>query len=76
MSSTVLGLRENSNKQSGVVWVRSVGINQRAETVLDYIRWVMVHKRDPAAGVAAPTVPKTAAAVAPADLIVPDLSIR
>jgi len=46
VSSTVLGLRENSNRQSGVVWVRSTGINQRAEMVLDYIRWVMVHKRD------------------------------
>jgi 2-methylfumaryl-CoA hydratase len=69
--STVLGLRENSNRASGVVWVRSTGTNQRGETVLDYVRWVMVHKRDPAADVAAPVVPKTAAAVAAADLIVP-----
>ncbi len=44
--STVLGLRENSNRKSGVVWVRSTGINQRDEMVLDYMRWVMVHKRD------------------------------
>ena len=71
VSSKVLGLRENSNRASGVVWVRSTGVNQRGEMVLDYIRWVMVHKRDPAAPVAAPVVPKTAAAVAPADLIVP-----
>ena len=69
--STVLGLRENSNRASGVVWVRSTGSNQRGEMVLDYVRWVMVHKRDPQATVAAPVVPKTAAAVAPADLIVP-----
>jgi 2-methylfumaryl-CoA hydratase len=62
-------------RQSGVVWVRSVGTNQRAEMVLDYIRWVMVHKRDPAAEVGAPVVPKTAASVAPADLVVPDLSM-
>ena len=54
VSSTVLGLRENSNKQSGVVWVRSVGTNQRAEMVLDYIRWVMVHKRDHTTQVGAP----------------------
>jgi 2-methylfumaryl-CoA hydratase len=75
VSSKVLGLRENLNKQSGVVWVRSTGLNQRAEMVLDYIRWVMVHKRDHAAPVHAPVVPKTAPSVAPADLIVPDLSM-
>src|SRR6185312_17139490 len=37
--------------------------------------WVMVHKRDPAAHVHAPVVPKTAPSVAPADLIVPNLSM-
>jgi 2-methylfumaryl-CoA hydratase len=69
--SRVLGLRENSNRASGVVWVRSTGVNQRGEMVLDYVRWVMVHKRDPQAPVAAPVVPKTAPSVAPADLVVP-----
>src|ERR1700730_8990182 len=65
--STVLGLRENSNRASGVVWVRSIGVNQQGAMVLDYVRWVMVHKRDPAAPVGAPVVPETAASVAPAD---------
>jgi 2-methylfumaryl-CoA hydratase len=69
--SSVLGLRENSNRQSGVVWVRSTGINQKGEMVLDYVRWVMVNKRSPEAVVGAPVVPKTAASVKPADLIVP-----
>ena len=56
--------------------MRSTGTNQRGEMVLDYVRWVMVHKRDPQAAVGAPVVPKTAAAVAPADLIVPaDLTL-
>jgi len=73
--STVLGLRENSNLASGVVWVRSIGTNQRGEMVLDYVRCVMVHKRDPAAAIGEPVVPKTAPAVAPADLIVPDVSM-
>lgn len=72
VSSTVLGLRENSNHASGVVWVRSVGVNQRNEMVLDYVRWVMVHKRDHTAAVGAPVVPKTAPSVAAADLIVPE----
>ena len=70
--STVLGLRENSNKASGVVWVRSTGVNQKGEMVLDYVRWVMVHKRDPQASVQATTVPKTAPSVKPEDLIVPE----
>jgi 2-methylfumaryl-CoA hydratase len=50
--SEVIGLRENSNRQSGVVYVRSRGANQRGETVVDYLRWVMVRKRD--AGAPAP----------------------
>ena len=69
--STVLGLRENANRESGVVWVRTIGANQRGETALDYVRWVMVRKRDPAAAVAPPQVPKTKPSVAPAELVVP-----
>jgi 2-methylfumaryl-CoA hydratase len=69
--STVLGLRENSNRTSGVVWVRSTGVNQKGEMVLDYVRWVMVNKRDAASVMAPPVVPKTAASVSSVDLIVP-----
>ena len=47
--SQVIALKENSNKQTGVVTVRSRGFNQRGQCVLDYVRWVMVRKRDPAA---------------------------
>ncbi|RXK04387.1 hypothetical protein CRV07_11415 [Halarcobacter ebronensis] len=46
MSSTVIGLKENSNGKSGVVYVHSIGKNQRDEEVLNFKRWVMVHKRD------------------------------
>ncbi|HBD92337.1 MAG TPA: hypothetical protein DC061_18120, partial [Gemmobacter sp.] len=42
--STVIGLKENSNGKSGVVYVRTRGLNQRDEVVLDYVRWVMVRK--------------------------------
>ena len=69
--STVIGLKENSNRQTGTVYVRSVGSNQRGETVLDYCRWVMVRKRDPEAPVAAATVPELPEAVRVADLAVP-----
>jgi hypothetical protein len=45
-TSTVIGLKENSNRQTGVVYVRSVGTNQLQEMVVEYVRWVMVKKRD------------------------------
>ena len=63
-SSTVIGLKENSSRETGVVYVRTTGRNQHRETVLDYVRWVMVNKRDKAAKVAEEHVPPTAPAVA------------
>jgi 2-methylfumaryl-CoA hydratase len=69
--SEVIGLRENSNRQTGTVYVRSQGFNQRGESVVDYIRWVMVRKRDPASPAPAPVVPALSDAVAPAALRVP-----
>lgn len=44
--SEVIGVKQNSNGKSGVVYVRTTGLNQRDEAVLEYIRWVMVRKRD------------------------------
>ena len=35
--STVIGLKQNSNGQSGVVYVRTQGINQHGQAVLDYV---------------------------------------
>ncbi|WP_417814485.1 MaoC family dehydratase [Thalassospira alkalitolerans] len=62
--STVTGLKENSNGKTGVVYVNSVGRNQRGEMVLDYNRWVMVRKRDenaPAPETVLPELPKVVA---------------
>lgn len=56
-TSTVVGLKENSNGKTGVVYVRSVGTNQRSEMVVDYVRWVMVNKRDTARPAPPETVP-------------------
>ena len=42
-----LGWRETSKGDTGVVWVRTVGFNQRDERVLQFYRWVMVNKREP-----------------------------
>ncbi len=47
--SEVIGLRENSNRKTGIVYVRSRGVDAAGEAVLDYVRWVMVRKRDAAA---------------------------
>jgi 2-methylfumaryl-CoA hydratase len=60
--SEVIGLRENSNKKTGIVYVRSRGFDEAGDTVLDYVRWVMVRKRDEAAsapGEKVPELPKT-----------------
>jgi 2-methylfumaryl-CoA hydratase len=64
-SSEVIGLRENSNKQSGVVYVRTTGCNQNGDAVLSYVRWVMVRKRDEAAPAPDSLVPELRKAVAP-----------
>lgn len=67
-ASEVIGLKENSNRKTGVVYVRSAGLNQRGETVLDYVRWVMVRKRDEAARPAGEHVPALPPALAPEQL--------
>jgi 2-methylfumaryl-CoA hydratase len=67
-ASEVIGLRENSNRASGVVYVRTTGSNQAGNPVLEYVRWVMVRKRDTAAAAPAPVVPKLAERVDPASL--------
>ncbi|MEZ5833343.1 MAG: MaoC family dehydratase [Dongiaceae bacterium] len=69
--STVIGLKENSSGETGIVYVRSVGRNQRDEVVLDYVRWVMVRKRDRTSPAPTPQVPELTDAVAPADFYIP-----
>jgi 2-methylfumaryl-CoA hydratase len=63
--SEVIGLKQNSNGTTGTVYVRSKGLNQHDEVVLDYVRWVMVRKRDasaPAPNVEVPNLPAAVAA--------------
>ncbi len=70
--SEVIGLKQNSNGRTGVVWVRTRGLNQHGEAVLDYVRWVMLRKRDLDAPAPDTMVPELAQAV-PADrLVVPE----
>ena len=70
--SEVIGLKENSNGKTGTVYVRSTGTNQCGEQVLDYVRWVMVRKKDPASPAPEPLVPELPKSVAAGDLQVPD----
>jgi 2-methylfumaryl-CoA hydratase len=67
-ASEVIGLKENSNRQSGVVYVRSQGFNQQGETVIDYVRWVMVRKRDAASPAPPAHLPDLPSALGPAEL--------
>src|SRR6516165_6377563 len=60
-SSEVIGVRENSNRASGVVYVRTFGRNQHGDRVLSYVRWVMVRKRDALSVAPTAIVPKLAA---------------
>lgn len=71
-SSDVIGVKENSNGKTGVVYVRSVATNQNNDTVIDYVRWVMVNKRDHASAAPDPVVPDLKAVVAADDLVIPN----
>lgn len=69
-TSEVIGVKQNSNGKSGVVWVRTTGRNQHGEILMEYVRWVMVRKRGE--GDAPETViPALQDAVSAEDLVIP-----
>ena len=70
--SEVIGLKENSNRKTGVVYVRTDGFDETGDKVLSYVRWVMVNKRDAAAQVSEAVVPSLEAAVPAAMLSAPN----
>jgi 2-methylfumaryl-CoA hydratase len=76
--SEVIGLKENSNRETGTVYVRSTGCNQKGEVVLEYTRWVMVRKRDKNSPAPEAVVPQLPDRVDPKDLgaAVPPLDIK
>ena len=43
--SKVLGVKENSNKKTGIVWVNSIGKNQKNEVVLDMLGGLWLIKK-------------------------------
>lgn len=54
--SEVIGLREVSSGEAGVVYVRTRGMNQKGQDVVSFVRWVMVPKRGRARPGATPGV--------------------
>ncbi len=70
--SEVIGLKQNSNGKTGVVYVRTTGLNQNDEAVLEYVRWVMVRKRDVDAPAPETVVPDLPKALDASDLVIPD----
>ena len=67
-TSEVIGLKQTSAGDAGIVYVRSIGRNQNAEIVLSYARWVLVRKRRPGTPAHAEQVPELAGAVPPEEL--------
>ncbi len=63
--SEVIGLKENSSRKTGIVYVRTTGYNQEQKPVLEYVRWVMVRKRDEAAPAPGDHVPRLPTALEP-----------
>ena len=68
VESEVIGLKENSNRKNGVVYVRSSARNQYGREVLGWVRWVMVHKRDASADCGEAVVPALQSQVAPSEM--------
>lgn len=66
--SEIIGLKQASKGDSGIVYVRSRGLNQDGDVVLEYARWVLVRKRDQSFPAPEPSVPTLPAALAPEQL--------
>jgi 2-methylfumaryl-CoA hydratase len=62
--SKVIGVKENSNGKTGVVYVRSSGYNSQGQEVLDYVRWVMVRKRNASSPAPVAVIPHLPSAIA------------
>src|SRR5262245_31878210 len=71
--SEVIGLREVSSGDAGVVYVRTRGTNQKGQPVLSFVRWVMVPKRDRDQAKGMNSVPQLPAVVTPDRLPVPEV---
>lgn len=69
--SQIIGLKENANGKTGVVYVHTQGRNQNGDMLVDYVRWVMVNKRDPNSAAPEPMVPDLPQSLSVAELAFP-----
>ncbi|MEX0348755.1 MAG: MaoC family dehydratase [Paracoccaceae bacterium] len=70
--SEVIGLKQNSNGKTGVVYVRTKGLNQHDEVVLEYCRWVMVRKKNLDAPAPETVLPDLRKVISVDQLVVPE----
>src|SRR3954470_6889471 len=70
--SEVIGLREVSSGEAGVVYVRTRGTNQKGQEVLSFVRWVMIPKKDKTQACGVNQVPQLPAVVTADRLPVPE----
>ena len=70
-ASEVIGVKQNSNGKTGVVWVRTRGLNQHDDVVLEYVRWVMVRKNNLDAPAPQAVIPELSDVVPASELNVP-----
>jgi 2-methylfumaryl-CoA hydratase len=72
--SLVIGRREVSSGDAGVVYVRTTAFDQDEREVLSYVRWVLVRKADASRPSPERAVPQLPTCVLPADLVVPPIN--
>ncbi len=70
--SEVIGLKENSDGKTGIVYVRTEGLDETDDEVVSFVRWVMVRKRDAASPPPVATVPALESVVSCTTLVAPD----
>jgi len=69
--SEVIGVKQNSNGKSGVVYVRTRGINQNDDVVMEYVRWVMVRKNNLDAPAPETVIPELNKVIPADQLVIP-----
>jgi 2-methylfumaryl-CoA hydratase len=68
----VIGLKENSDGKTGIVYVRTEGLDEMDDEIISFVRWVMVRKRDAAAPAPEAVVPELLGVVSPDTLVAPE----
>ncbi|MEI9933031.1 MAG: hypothetical protein WDM89_21495 [Rhizomicrobium sp.] len=70
-STEVIGLKENSDGKTGIVYVRTDGVDESDAVVVSFNRWVMVRKRDAASKAPDAVVPELPDTVPAYSLVAP-----